>query len=215
MMAMLKAVLNTRVTGAMAVVVVLLAGCSQSTAPAASDAAVAKPAGPPPLVSAKTAYGPMYKSAVAWSSDAVMLHIAAKEVPGFKNEAGKAAMWEATFASPSLHKYRVDTYAIATVLPDIHRGASAGLPLPWGGQTRDAMPIDLSSFNTDSDAAYTAAATDATEWLTKNPDKKLSAMELGNVFKFHALVWYVMWGDEKTGYISYVDASTGKTLKSK
>jgi hypothetical protein len=149
-----------------------------------------------------------------WAPDAVFLGITAKDVPGFTNDSGKAAMWQASFGSPGLHKYRNDSYAIATVLPDIHKGAAAGLALPWGGPTRDAMPIDPSTFNVDSDATYTAASTDAADWLKKNPDKKLSSMGLGNAYKFQKPVWYVVWGDQKSGgYIAYVDAISGKVLK--
>lgn len=213
----MNAVRKPSAVSIMAVTVLLLAGCTQSPKTPVNDtsAAATKPAGPPQLVTAQTAFGILYKSALAWTPDVVMLKLAAKEVPGFKNEDGKAAMWEATFASPSLHRYRVDTYSIATVLPGIHKGGAAGLPLPWGGVTRDTMPIDPSSFSVDSDAAYTTAAADAAAWLKKNPDKTLSSLVLGNVFKLHALVWYVMWGTEKSGYVAIVDANTGKVLKSK
>jgi hypothetical protein len=199
----------------MAVAVLLLVGCSQPATPAASDTpAAAKPAGPASLVSAKTAFNPMYTSAVRWAPDVVLLSINPKEVPGFTNGEGKAAMWEAAFASPNLHKYRVDTYAITTVLPSIHKGGSAGMPMPWGGASRDVMPVEVSSFNVDSDTAYKAAAAEAADWLKKNPDKKLSTIALGNTYKFQRPVWYVLWGDPKTvGYVAYVDANSGKVLK--
>jgi hypothetical protein len=200
-----------------AVAVLLLVGCSQSATPAASDTpAAAKPAAPPTLVSAKSAFNPMYTSAVRWAPDVVLLSINPKTVPGFTNGEGKAAMWEAAFASPSLHKYRVDDYAIVSVLPSIHKGGTAGMAMPWGGATRDVMPVEVSSFNIDSDAAYKAAATDAADWLKKNPDKKLSTIALGNTYRFQSPVWYVLWGDPKTGgYVAYVDANSGKVLKSK
>jgi hypothetical protein len=199
-----------------AMAAMLLAGCSGSK-PADNNgsATTTGPTGPPQLVAAKTAFWPMYKSALTWAPDLVILGLTEKDVPGFANEAGKAAMWEATFGSPSLHKYRVDDYAIATVLPSIHKGATAGIALPWAGATRDAMPVDLTSFNIDSDAAYAAASADAADWLKKNPDKKLSSIALGNAFKFHTPVWAVMWGDKKSGYIAYVDANSGKVLKGK
>jgi hypothetical protein len=201
----------------MVVAVLLLVGCSQPATPAASDTPVAaKPAGPASLVSAKTAFNPMYTSAVRLAPDVVLLSINPKEVPGFTNGEGKAAMWEAAFASPSLHKYRVDDYAIVTVLPSIHKGGSAGMPMPWGGATRDVMPVEVSNFTVDSDTAYKAAAAEAADWLKKNPDKKLSTIALGNTYKFQSPVWYVLWGDAKTGgYVAYVDASSGKVLKAK
>jgi hypothetical protein len=166
-------------------------------------------------VAAKTAFWPMYTAARHWSTDIVILRLTPKEVPGFKNEGGKAAMWEAMFGSPSQHQYRVYSYAISSSPPDIFKGVSAGLRVPWGGVTRDTMPIELTSFNVDSDAAYQAATADGAAWLKKNPDKALSSFALGNNFRFQAPVWYLMWGDKKSGYVAYIDANSGKVLKQK
>jgi len=212
----MSVVLKQCAVSAMAVAV-LLAGCSQSAkAPAGDESKAAKEAaGPPQLVTAKTAFWPMYTAARKWTPDLVTLGILPKEVPGFTNEAGKAAMWEAAFASPSLHQYRRYTYAITTVPPDIYKGVVAGIRLPWGGATRDVMPLDTTLFNVDSDAAYQAAAADAAAWLKKNPDKKLSSLQLGNTYRFQAPVWYLSWGDKKSGYIAFVDATSGKVLKTK
>ena len=151
---------------ALAATLLLLSGCSQSPAP---STAATNPPAPPQTITAKTAISPLYKAALAWSGDVQIMHMTTREVPGFKNEAGKAAMWEAAFGSPSKHQLRVYTYSIATALPQIHKGVDAGLPLAWAGQTRDAMPIDLGLFSVDSDAAYQAAAADAAPWLAKNP----------------------------------------------
>ena len=207
----------------MAVAVLLVVGCNQSATPAASEGTPGKSGvfeaqtfTPAALVTAKTAFNPMYTSAIKWAPDVVLLSINPKEVTGFTNLAGKAAMWEAAFASPSLHKYRVDDYAIVTVLPSIHKGGTAGLPMPWSGATRDVMPVEISSFNVDSDTAYKTAAAEAADWMTKNPSKKLTTIALGNTYKFQMPVWYVLWGDPKTGgYVVYVDATSGKVLKTK
>jgi len=202
--------------GAGACAVLFLGGCSPSSTTAASDVNAAKaPAAPPELVTAKTAFWPMDTAAVSWASDAVPLAMTAKDLAGFKNEGGKAAMWEATFVSPSLHAQKVETYAIATVLPSIHKGATAGLKQPWGGETQDVMAIDPSTFKIDSDAAYQSASEAAAAWLKKNPDKTLTSIVLGNAQRFHGPVWAVLWGDKKSGYLAYVDANSGKVLKGK
>ena len=203
------------VAGGVAVALVLFVGCSKPVeAPANNEAAAAAAAGPPQLMTAKTAFWPMYKAAHLWSPDVQLIEIKMRDVPGFTNEGGKAAMWEATFGAPSLHKYEVDTNAIVTLLPDIHKGATEGLNLPWSGTSRNAMPIDLANFTVDSDAAYQAAATDAAAWLKKNPEKKITAFELGATYKFQSPVWYLAWGDvKKGGYVAVVDATSGKVLK--
>ncbi len=209
--------LDTSAVSAMALAVLLFAGCSPSSTPTVSHESEASkaPAGPPQVVTAKAAFWPMYTSARNWSPDVVALKLTAEDLPGFKNEAGKAARWQATFGSPSLHQARVYTYSIASVPPDIFKGVVAGLGMSWGGETRDAMAIDLSSFNTDSDAAYQAAAAEAGSWLKKNPAKALSSFELGSTYRFQAPMWYLMWGDKKSGYVAFVDASSGKVLKKK
>ncbi|MGC2111368.1 MAG: hypothetical protein WA655_17770 [Candidatus Korobacteraceae bacterium] len=212
MLALPKTLLATALTAA----IFFLSACSQPSNPLGGDVITAKASEPANLaapVTAKAAYVSLYKSAYKWTPDAVMLRLEPKEMPGFQNGGGKAALWEGTFASASQHVYRIFTYAIAAHPPDIYQGVSIGRAIPWGGVTRDAMPIEASEFLCDSDAAYTAAAADAAAWLKKNPDKKLSELQLGNGYRFPGPIWYVMWGDKKSGYVAYVNATTGKVMK--
>lgn len=200
---------------AVAVAVLLLSSCSSSTKPSPSDDAEkpAEPAGPPQPVTAKTAFWPMYTSARSWNVDCVVIKIASKELTGIKNDAGKAGMWEATFVSPSLGAYRVYSYAVAANPPAPYKGVSMTAPLPWSGFTRAVMPIQTSEISVDSDAVYNTAALDASAWLKKHPDKELSSFELGKAYQFGAPVWVLTWGDSKSGYRVFVNASTGKIMK--
>jgi hypothetical protein len=194
---------------------VVLAGCSKSDSSAPPVPAATQPAAAPEVITAKTAFWEMYKTAHAWSSDAEPIRITAKEVPGYKNANGKAGMWEAVFGSPSRGSYRTFTYAIADAPPHISKGVAAGLALPWGGATRDAMPIDTSMFTIDSDAAYAAAAADASAVLKKTPNLQVTDFEIGDTYKFQTPVWYIVWGTKSAGYAAIVDASTGKVLSHK
>lgn len=195
---------------------VLIIGCSQSNPTAVSAAnhpAVQTQTAAAGPVSAKDAFWPMYKAAHAWAPDVMVLRITAKQVGSVQNAAGKAGMWEAVFASPGKAKYRNFTYSIADLPPDIYKGVNGGLEMNWGGVTRDAMAVDMSQFNVDSDAAYQAASADAAEWLKKNPGKEVSVVEMGDTYRFQVPVWYVMWGTKTSGYGAWVDASSGKVLK--
>lgn len=198
-------------------VLLLLCSCSsQPSQPSAGDESAAKtaePAAPAGPVTAKTAYWEMYKSAYKWAPDIVALRLTPKDVPGLAKESGKASVWEGTFASPGKHSYCLFTYAVAAQPPDIYKGVTVGNPIPWGGETREVMPINMSEVQIDSDAAYAAAASDGEAWLKKNPEKKLTSFQLGYGYSFPAPVWYVMWGDKKSGYLAYVNATTGKVLR--
>jgi len=206
---------SLRLFAVSAVAAGLLSGCSSSSSssnPTPTPAATTQAAAPQ-IVTGKTAFWEMYKTAHAWAADAQPIRLTMKEVPGFKNQDGKAAMWEAVFGSGSLRSYRTFTYAIADAPPNVYKGVNAGMAVPWSGPTRDAMTIDTSMFSVDSDAAYTTAATDGAEILKKQPKLEVTDIEAGDTYKFPTPVWYIMWGTKKAGYVAIVDASTGKVLK--
>jgi uncharacterized protein YceK len=209
---------SLRQVALLAITVSFLSGCSStstSSSPAPQPAGATEAAAAPQIVTGKTAFWEMYKTAHAWASDAQPMRLSMKDLPGYKNEAGKAGMWEATFGSASLRSYRTFTYAIAAAPPNIYKGVDSGMALPWGGPTRDAMPIDTSMFTIDSDAAYTAAAAEAAPVLKTKPDLKVTDLEVGATSKFSTPVWYILWGSKKAGFAAVVDGSNGKVMKGK
>jgi hypothetical protein len=208
---------NNRSKAVALVAVLLLTACSDSPKPSTET----KPEGekketPSEPVTAKTAFWEMYKLAHAWTADTLLLSLVSKTVPGFKNDAGKAAMWVGVFASPSRHEMRTFTYSIVDRLPEIRKGVDVARPVPWLGPAREGMPFQTSDFATDSDAAYqTALAMPlAGPWVKKHPDKEVS-LTLGHASRFPAPVWYVLWGDNKSGFYALVNATTGKTISGK
>jgi len=119
---------------------VLSMGCSKSTSPAASPAATpaAAATAAPTVIAAKNPFWMMYKAAHDWAPDIEAIRLSQKDLQGYKNSAGDAGLWEAAFASPSLRQYRLYTYAVADVPPDVFKGVTAGMPMAWGGETRVA-----------------------------------------------------------------------------
>jgi len=208
--------LNNYSKSAVVLGILMLAACSQSPKPAstaetAETSTANEPSGPPQPISGKTAFWEMYKSARNWATDLEPLRLESKEIPGIRNDGGKAAMWVATFGSPARHEIRTYTYAITAHAPDIYKGVTIGRVLPWSGPTRDAMPFKASEA-VDSDAAYTAAWKDAAAWAKTHPGKDAS-LTLGNAFRFPAPVWYILWGNNKSGYAAFVNANTGTVIK--
>jgi hypothetical protein len=194
------------------IVVTLVFTACESTKPAEPDSAAKTtptPAGP---VSGKTAFWEMYKSAHSWAGDLVPLALESKSVPGMKNEGGKAAMWSATFGSPSRREARTFSYSVVASPPDIYKGVTVGNAMPWSGPTPTAQTFTTSEFAVDSEAAYTAASAQAAPWTKSHPDKEVS-LTLGNASRFKAPVWYVLWGDKKSGYSVLVDAKSGSVVK--
>lgn len=191
-----------------------LAACSEAPKPAEetkADTQAKEAVGPPKPVTGKTAYWEMYTAARNWAKDAMPLLLESKDVPGISNEPGKAAMWSATFGSPSLKEGRVFTYAVAPHPPNIYKGVTIGSPLPWNGPTHDLMPFQMSEVNADSDVAFNAASADASKWLKQHPVSEVS-LKLMDSVRHHVPTWFVMWGNDKSGYRALINAMNGRAI---
>jgi hypothetical protein len=191
-------------------ILLLMASCSE--APSTTTAAAQSSAAAAP-VSGKTAFWAMYKSAYSWSNDIVPLKLESKDLPGVKNDGGDAGMWSATFGSYNRHQAIVITYAVAAHPPEIYKGNNISNPVPWGGPAKDVMPFQSSDLQVDSDAAYKTALAQADAWLKKHPDKEASLLMGNNPTRFSTPVWYVQWGDNKSGYFVFVNTKTGVLAK--
>lgn len=211
----LRCVMRTYLKAALVTAILLLISCSSEPVKKADGSsgktAVPVPQGP---ISGKTAFWEMYRSAHSWAADVQPLSLESKEVPGMKNAGGKAAMWSATFGSPSRHQFRTYSYSIAEHKPEIVQGLMIGNAQAWGGPRNEALTFDTSELVVDSDAAYQTAAAQAAAWMRKNPGKEAS-FALGNASRFTGPVWYVLWGDKKSGYSVYVNAKSGTIAKPK
>lgn len=172
-----------------------------------------KPAGPPEPVLAKTAFYEMYTPAHAWAADLLPLSLKSGEIQGVKNSDGKAALWTAIFASPSLHAARTYTYAVADELPTITKGVEAAGTEPWAGPTTAVETFMTSDFMIDSDAAYKTAATKAEAWLKEDDNAaKPVSFTLGAASRFPAPVWAIVFGNNKSGFAAVVNATDGSII---
>ncbi len=196
----------------LALALTLLASCSQTPSVTSARAADSSGKENTQPVAGKTAFWEMYKSAHNWSNDLVPLSLESRKIPGTKNEGGNAMMWSASFGSPSRREARSFSYSVVGHAPDIYKGVTVGKSIPWGGPTNDALPFSTSDYVVDSDAAFKAASERAAKWLSKHPDQEVS-MALGNAARFEGPVWYLLWGNSKSGYAVYVSAKNGAVLK--
>ena len=196
------------------VATVVLAACSEGpkTAKKVETEAKQEPAKPPEAITAKAAFYEAYKPARTWAADLLTLSVDSGEVPGIKNGDGKAGLWTIVFVSPGRKEARTFTYAVANSGDSIRKGVNVGNVLAWSGATPTSKPFSTSEFAVDSDAAYKVAEQKAEAWLTKHADEK-ATLRLGNASRFAAPVWYIMWGTEKKGYASLVNATTGALNK--
>jgi hypothetical protein len=191
-----------------------LSACSEAPKAAAKVETEVKkePAKAPEAITAQRAFYEAYKPARSWATDLLALSVTSGEVPGIKNEDGKAGLWTVVFVSPSRKEARSFTYAANDSGSDIRKGINISNALAWGGATPASKPFSNSEFAVDSDAAYKTAVEKASAWLAKHPKEK-ATFRLGNASRFAAPVWYIMWGTTKNGYAALINATTGAIVK--
>jgi hypothetical protein len=196
----------------LAVAAILAAGCSsapkQSAEAAAKVEPAKEPAAPPEPIAAQSAFFAMYKPARTWATDVLPLVLASKEIPGIKNVDGKAAMWTGVFVSPSRREARTFTYAVADHGISIHKGLDTGVAQPWSAAAEKTQPFSAAEFSVNSDEAFKTAFKKAETWVSKHPDKNWT-MVLTASKRMPQPTWAIMWGDQKSGYLGYVNAMTG------
>jgi len=199
------------VNAALLLAILCLSACSEApkttTVPEKPAQTTSEPEKPAEPVSAKAAFFEMYKLARMWAADLLPLSLVSNEVPGIKGEDGKAAMWTAIFVSPGLREARTFSYAVVTK-GTVHKGVTVGAVQAWSGATPKSKPFQITEFVVDSDTAYKTAYQKAAAWTRKHPDKGV-AFFLGNASRFPGPVWYLLWGNSKSGYAAYVNATTG------
>jgi hypothetical protein len=204
------------IAAAAAAAVVAMTACSEAPTPTEIQKAQVEtkqePAKPPEPVTAQTAFYEMYKPARTWAPDLLALSLISNEVPSMKSEDGKFPMWTAVFVSPSRREARTFTYSVVDDGANVHKGVSVGGAEPWSGATPKSSPFQTTGFAVNSDAAYKTAYAKAEAWVQKHPGKK-AAFSLGSAARFPAPVWFIIWGDTKSGYAVYVNASTGSVIK--
>jgi hypothetical protein len=98
-------------------------------------------------------------------------------------------------------------------LPNISKGVRAEGTEAWSGPTTASETFMTSDFSIDSDAAYKTAAGKAGDWLKeKDNAAKPVSMSLGAAARFPAPVWYILFGDAKSGFVTVINATTGNII---
>ena len=182
---------------------VVLAGCSEGSKPAAVQK---EPEKPPELVAGQRALQQMYITARGWSRDARLLRLEDADLKDVKPAGGKAAAWECTFVDEPRRKARRFTYSAA-------KGVSSIAEEPWAPGVKNWV-FPIQDAQTDSVAAYELAMKKGAEIAQKNPGKPVRCT-LEWPKRLTAPVWRVYWGDsvETSAGTILVNAKNGEYLK--
>jgi len=182
----------------------LLAGCSP---PPPVEKKTEPP--PEPLTGLSSLFHMYQKARASWALDAQVVKMSSVRFEGLPSAPpGTAAVWEATFYSPSLGRARSYTDSIVEQLPDLHKDVFAG---PLESFSGDSFPI--AAVKKDTESAYKTALAKAGKAAEPYAGKPILILLEKNA-KFSDPVWRIVWGESvSTASLSiFIDASTGEYL---
>ena len=195
-----------------AMVGILFGLMALSCTPAPETKPSTEPSPPPSPVSAQTAFHRLYVQARSWSADAEPIRLSSfnlKEVP---SQAGRCAVWQATFVSRQKRKSRSYTFSVIKSGTSIRKGVRAGLSEGWSGRGQ-ARPFISQLFKIDSTKAYDKAVEKSSRFLKKNQGLPVHFL-LESTPRFTHPVWRVIWGETRGSgkQTIFIDAATGLYL---
>jgi hypothetical protein len=154
----------------------------------------------------------MYTHARLWAQDLQVVMLSSIAITEVKAERGKAAAWQAVFASAALGQKRTYTTSVFDASPSLREGIFADAPTAI---TSDTRPFLLAGAKIDTDQAWETALEHGAEFDKKFPGQVISfILELSR--STNEPIWRVIWGDNPAGssLVVVIDASTGQYVQS-
>ena len=183
-----------------------LAGCTSSNKPA-----------PPPkeepkteLLTGRIAFQKMFVAARGWARDAQPYRIESYITADAKGHDGKAALWRASFGSPSMRATKPWVWS-GSIAPDApSRGVNPGTEDSYSPANASTKIFDSLFLKVDSDQAFTTAQKHGGDKvLEKAPDTPVTYVCDWN-HNTNELVWHVIYGPKLR---VAVNASAGEFLR--
>ncbi len=165
---------------------------------------------PEPVTGLHALYG-MYTYARPWAQDLQVVSLTSIAVSQVVAVRGKAAAWQAVFASATLGRKRTYTTSVFDASPSLRSGIFADAPTAL---TSDTRPFVLAGARIDTDQAWETALKHGEAYEKKFPGMTISfILELSR--SINQPVWRVIWGADPAGSSLYivVSADNGQYLQ--
>ena len=192
-------------------------GCNSGSEKTPGTSTTAQPAQPKPsgYQTGRSAFQTMYITARQWAPDAKPFRIQSQYTAEAPTSAGKAGLWQASFASASKLSMKLFQWS-GLVGPDApEQGVSFSAEDSWNPSNSSTQVFELPFLKIDSDKAYEVAEKHGGEKLTTKDPKQPVFFLLDWDAPKSTLVWHVIYGQnrDKAKLRVAVNASTGEFLR--
>jgi hypothetical protein len=191
----------------------VLSGCtSEPTKPAEETKPEVKT---PELLTGRSAFQKMYVAARGWARDPQPYRIQSVVTSDGNGHDGKAALWRASFASPSQHAVKSYTWSGSTAPDAPSRGINPGGEDNYSPTNSSTQIFDVAFLKVDSDQAFaTAQKHGGDKILEKSPDTPVTYVCDWN-HNTNELIWHVIYGTgrDSSKLTVAVNASSGDFIR--
>ncbi|HET9409284.1 MAG TPA: hypothetical protein VFO39_18730 [Candidatus Sulfotelmatobacter sp.] len=201
------------VHAAIVVTIVVMTACSSEP----SKPAESKPEAPkgPELLTGRAAFQKVFIAARGWARDAQPYRLESAIMADGNGHDGKAALWRATFASPTQRAVKGYQWSGSAAADAPSRGINPGTEDSYSPTNSSTQIFDIAFLKVDSDQAFsTAQKHGGDKLLEKTPDTPVLYICDWNRSS-NQLLWHVIYGTNRDSaqLKIAIDASTGEFLR--
>lgn len=167
----------------------------------------------PETLSGREVFQKLYVAARGWAPDIKPFRVQSEPTSEVNGQDGKAAIWRASFASPS--RRGMKTYVWSGTGDSDSRGVNAGTEDTYNPSNSATQVFDLAFLKTDSDKAFSVAQQHGGEKLTKKDPKQPVFYILDWNPSQNKLIWHVIYGNSRQDAKLAIsaDATTGEFMR--
>lgn len=161
----------------------------------------------------REAFQRLYVAARSWAGDIKPFRVQSDTVSDANGQGGKAAVWRASFASPS--RRAIKTYLWSGTGDAGSRGVTPGTEDSYNPNNSATQVFDVAFLKVDSDKAFEVAQQHGGDKLTKKDPAQAVMYVLDWTGSQNKLIWHVLYGSSPsdTKLRVAVDATTGEFMR--
>lgn len=190
----------------------LLSACTSNTEKPAETKPAPKTT---ETITGRSAFQKLYVAARGWNADSTPYRLQSSVTSDANGHDGKAAIWRASFASPSHRSEKTYTWSGSTAEGAPEQGVNPGIEDSYSPTNASTQVFDMGFLKSDSDQAFAAAQKHGGEKiLAKDPNTPVFYVCDWN-HNTNELIWHVIYGtsrDDAKLTVS-VNASTGEFIR--
>lgn len=168
----------------------------------------------PEALSGREVFQKLYIAARGWAPDIKPFRLQSEPISDVNGQNGKAAIWRASFASPSRRSMKTYLWS-GTDEDGASRGVTPGTEDTYNPSNSATQVFDIAFLKTDSDKAFSVAQQHGGEKLTKADPKQAVSYVLDWNPSQNKLIWHVIYGSSRSDakLAVSVDATTGEFMR--